>query len=400
MLKKIALLLFITSSLFCEENYLSFKFGQTSIDNDGGMEFNNNSYEMDVVIDTGYTILPRVGVAYVDIDEKDESVSGLLQFNLEGIYDFDIQSSLTPYIFGGGGYENVTNSRKNFDSNIFIDGGLGLKYPLNNSINLLSEFKTLYMLGGTDQDAEFAWYVGLSIDFGYAQDIPKDSDGDGVFDYSDSCANTPYGTSVDARGCPQSRVVEVDSDGDSVPDSIDQCPNTPIGLGVDVRGCAVVAHQIEPQVIEKPKVQKRNKVYDSDKDGVKDSLDQCPNTLKGFSVNSVGCPIKKTLEVRFDPNSYMVTFDSKPKISEFANFMRRYPNAKITIIGYTDTSGHRAQNKILSLKRAQSVKSLLVKYGISGSKITAIGKGDLNPIAPNDTVEGREKNRRIEAVLK
>jgi OOP family OmpA-OmpF porin len=96
----------------------------------------------------------------------------------------------------------------------------------------------------------------------------------------------------------------------------------------------------------------------------------------------------------------MVTFDSKPKISEFANFMRRYPNARIKIIGYTDTSGHRSKNKVLSLKRAQSVKSLLVQYGINSSKITAIGKGDLNPIATNDTVEGREKNRRIEAVLK
>jgi OOP family OmpA-OmpF porin len=142
------------------------------------------------------------------------------------------------------------------------------------------------------------------------------------------------------------------------------------------------------------------KVKDSDSDGIEDRLDKCPNTLKGFSVNSSGCPIKKTLEVRFDPNSYEVTFESKPKIAEFADFMRRYPNAKIEIIGYTDTSGNRASNKVLSLKRARSVKNWLVKYGINKFRIKAIGKGDLNPIATNDTPEGREKNRRIEAVIK
>ena len=100
---------------------------------------------------------------------------------------------------------------------------------------------------------------------------PTDSDGDGVLDNIDQCANTPAGTSVDGVGCPI--VVIGDADNDGVLDNIDQCANTPAGTSVDGVGCPIVV------------------IGDADNDGVLDNVDQCPNTAAGAAVDSVGCVI-------------------------------------------------------------------------------------------------------------
>ena len=139
---------------------------------------------------------------------------------------------------------------------------------------------------------------------------------------------------------------------------------------------------------------------DSDGDGVEDVLDQCPNSPKGFTVNSIGCEVKKNLNVSFVPDSYVVTPASKSGIKSFAKFLKRYPNANVNIVGYSDSSGVRARNRLISEKRAEAVKRLLSQAGVASSRMKAIGKGDLNPIATNDTPEGREKNRRVEVEIR
>ncbi|MMZ64144.1 Peptidoglycan-binding protein ArfA [compost metagenome] len=79
--------------------------------------------------------------------------------------------------------------------------------------------------------------------------------------------------------------------------------------------------------------------------------------------------------------------------------MKRKPEVTVTIEGYTDSSGDMRHNMKLSQQRANTVKKALVAYGVQARRITAVGKGSLNPIADNDTPEGRAKNRRIEAVI-
>ncbi len=395
MVKRLLPLALFAFSLHAQESFIALKYGLTSLNNDG-VDFNNNSFEADLTVNGNYNILPRLGLAYVSIDEKGESVSSLLQLTAEGLYDVEIESPLTPYLFGGGGYEHVSNARKNFDSQFFIDAGAGVRYPLNDRLKLVSELKTLYMLGGNNQDSELVWYIGLGMPIGSSEVAYRDSDGDGVLDSADACPNTPYNTSVDSRGCPiKAYEITADSDHDAVPDNLDSCPHTPVGTPVDINGCPIAPQHTAHN---EAKI-KKTVVKDSDGDGIEDRLDKCPNTPKGFSVTSSGCPVKKRLEVHFDADSAVVTFASRPKIRAFADYIKHYPNAYITVVGYTDTSGSREKNRILSQKRAQNVRRLLIEFGLKPSHIDAIGKGELNPIAPNDTPEGREKNRRIEVII-
>jgi OOP family OmpA-OmpF porin len=110
---------------------------------------------------------------------------------------------------------------------------------------------------------------GASVD---KRGCPGDSDTDGVFNGIDACADTPSGATVDTTGCPH------DQDGDKVLDGIDQCANTAAGLTVDTRGCPP----------------------DSDSDGVSDGTDQCPNTPVGATVDQTGCPMDTDRDTVWD----------------------------------------------------------------------------------------------------
>ena len=76
--------------------------------------------------------------------------------------------------------------------------------------------------------------------------------------------------------------------------------------------------------------------------------------------------------------------------------MKANSSFNLTIDGYTDNTGDADHNKELSYKRAEAAKARLIEDGISASRITTHGYGIANPIATNDTAEGRAKNRRVE----
>ena len=76
--------------------------------------------------------------------------------------------------------------------------------------------------------------------------------------------------------------------------------------------------------------------------------------------------------------------------------MEKYPILMVMIVGHSDNDCKPSQNRKLSKERADKVKAMLVSKGIPSSRIHTIGKGDTEPVATNDTEEGRSQNRRIE----
>lgn len=168
---------------------------------------------------------------------------------------------------------------------------------------------------------------------------PSDTDGDGVIDPNDRCPGTPAGAKVDAVGC------ELDSDGDGVVDRLDQCPGTPAGAKVDARGCEIVI------------------------------------TLKG---------------VNFEFDSDRLTPESTAILDQAVSVLKQRPNAAVEVQGHTDARGTDAYNLKLSERRARAVQDYLVRGGVQAGVLSARGYGEAEPVASNDTEEGRAQNRRVD----
>ncbi len=102
--------------------------------------------------------------------------------------------------------------------------------------------------------------------------------------------------------------------------------------------------------------------------------------------------------VYFETNSATIQSESYPRLDRVVEYMTHKPSARIRVAGHTDNVGNRRTNQRLSEARAQAVREYLVSHGIDGGRVEAVGHGDEQPVASNDTEEGRQQNRRIEAV--
>ena len=101
----------------------------------------------------------------------------------------------------------------------------------------------------------------------------------------------------------------------------------------------------------------------------------------------------------FATNKTEILPESEAALTDLYNMLVENPNIRIRIIGHTDAVGSDKDNQRLSEGRANSVRQNMIDRGIDPSRIEAIGKGKSEPIAPNDTEEGRAKNRRVEFVI-
>ena len=101
--------------------------------------------------------------------------------------------------------------------------------------------------------------------------------------------------------------------------------------------------------------------------------------------------------VTFETGKAAIRPESFPHLDMVVEFMAHKKTARVEISGHTDNVGNAKANKTLSEKRAQACRNYIVSKGIDKKRLDAIGFGDEHPIAPNDTDEGRQKNRRIEA---
>lgn len=107
-----------------------------------------------------------------------------------------------------------------------------------------------------------------------------------------------------------------------------------------------------------------------------------------------------THDIVFDVNKCEIKMESTAYIKQFANWLKANPTVKLEIGGHTDNDGDAATNLILSQKRADAVRTVLVSLGINGQRLTTKGYGDTKPIKANNTAEGKADNRRVEFIRK
>ena len=107
-----------------------------------------------------------------------------------------------------------------------------------------------------------------------------------------------------------------------------------------------------------------------------------------------------TYGITFDVGKAVIKPESMGEINRIVKLMTDDPSLKFEVQGHTDNTGNAASNQTLSEQRAQAIVAKLVEMGIAADRLTAVGKGQTNPLADNSTDEGRAKNRRVEFVKK
>jgi outer membrane protein OmpA-like peptidoglycan-associated protein len=139
---------------------------------------------------------------------------------------------------------------------------------------------------------------------------------------------------------------------------------------------------------------------------------EIPNLRFALRTTKITYPVAKKIEsdleqagrteiygIYFDFDSAVIRVESEPVLEEIAEALRKNPGWQLSIQGHTDNIGGDAHNQALSAQRAESVKKALIeRYSIAPDRLTTAGFGAAQPKAPNDTMEGRALNRRVELV--
>lgn len=294
----------------------------------------------------------------VDTDLSHSNIDLKLEhWQLNGLYHFNVDSALKPFLMIGIGH--LDGDAGSLDDDTWASTlGVGLKYDITPRWRFRTDARWHYADKGPNDI--YAVTLGLSYVFG---------------------GGSPAAAAVTAAPSP-SAPAATDSDGDGVPDQADRCPDTPAGVRVDGSGCPL----------------------DSDGDGVADVNDRCPGTRAGVRVDEQGCPVMLTetvsidLEVHFDTNSAEVKPEYYPQIRRVAEFLQQYENTEAVIEGHTDTRGDANYNRQLSQRRADAVRDTLISVmGVAADRVRAVGYGEERPLMEGNTAEAHAANRRVVA---
>ncbi len=134
-------------------------------------------------------------------------------------------------------------------------------------------------------------------------------------------------------------------------------------------------------------------------------MDQRAKTLEqniaGARVERVGEGILVTFDsgLLFDFDSDVLREPARANLRELAASFARYPDTDLMIVGHTDAQGEDAYNLRLSERRAAAAMAYLQQQGVAASRIRTAGRGEMEPIAPNDTEAGQQQNRRVEVAI-
>lgn len=129
--------------------------------------------------------------------------------------------------------------------------------------------------------------------------------------------------------------------------------------------------------------------------------EEMENDIEGATIERVGEGIKITFDsgILFASNSSTLEYQAKSNITSLAAILNKYPDTNILITGHTDSDASEEYNQTLSERRAQAVSQFTASQGVSSSRFSVIGLGELEPIASNDTDRGKQLNRRVEIAI-
>ena len=227
----------------------------------------------------------------------------------------------------------------------------------------------------------------------------------------DNIANLRY-SDKNSRYKRDTLPLNLEADKDKIVDMVDICDKSLSFLGnINSYGCSrSVSQEIIPSSIKKEVTKKEEPVVSSFLDTPvphEDTLADIPeeDSLENLFIEETPT-IEKTSNVTLDNEfiyfqygSSKLTNNSKRLLDILVAKFRDNPRLKIKLTGYTDNRGPERRNIIRSRSRANTVKKYLVAHGVSRRTISTNGVGSANPIASNETKEGRSKNRRVEFEL-
>ena len=420
-----------------ENNPWAIGFGVNIVDFYGGSDFSNQV--KDLLGNSDWNFLPSISritaEKYLDkgfslqfagslnkiSTEIAKDDSDALYYSLGANVKYDLNKLVgetgwfDPFVYLGGNFvsfdsnsEGMLNVGVGF--NAWFNDAIGVTFQTGTNKNFTDEVRSHYQsslgvvvkFGGKDTDGD-----GIYDKYDQCPEVAglkefngcPDSDGDGIKDSDDACPEVAGLASM--NGCP-------DTDGDGIADKDDMCPNekgTKANKGcADTDGDGVVDKDDKCSTVAGPVANGGCPWPDADGDGVLDKDDKCPNEA-GTGSNS-GCPevISQAAEALLQELPKFILFNTgkstfkagvTEKLDAMVDVMNTNPNANFVLEGHTDSTGSANVNSRISKARAMAVRDYLVKKGIATTRLDAQGFGEGQPIASNDTAEGREQNRRV-----
>ncbi len=364
-------------------------------------------------------------------------------------YCYSFSKQFSPYLQLGTSYLSFSFSDKNYYSKIIrkkngqiknsftFDTKAGLKYFLSELFTLNFEIGFHSILNDNLDAIKIGihndYFTDFNIGISYNLLAEKDSDNDGIYDSEDKCPEKAEDIDgfQDDDGCP-----DLDNDNDGIPDDVDLCVNLPEDIDgfQDDDGCPDLDNDKDgiPDINDKCP----NKAedfdgfedndgcpdLDNDNDGIPDVNDKCPNAPENINgyLDDDGCPDvipftgnnnKSNEEKLKVPSSFILNIDQtinktytkiknsgKNKLDQIVKIMKQNPQIYWRIEGHVDKMKSSLKAIGLSKKLVKIVRDYLISKGIAKNNLQISAMGDSSPIANNNTVFGRMKNRRIKII--
>jgi OOP family OmpA-OmpF porin len=270
-----------------------------------------------------------------------KTTDNLITGDLDLLYYFTPCEPVSPYLFAGvgGNYKNITNPQTAFpDNNKFgsqLNVGAGAEFKLDPSWSLVTEFG-YHMTNNSELDGTI---------------VPNELNGRDSYIVLSAGLNFFFDKGEPSKQCEPCQGI------------------TPIMKDM------TDYNRIEDMIIKHIPKEITKVIVDT------------------IIVYSHGKMVLFGVNFAFDKSNLLP--ESYPVLNRAVKLLNDKPDIKVEIEGYTDYIGTEAYNQELSLDRAQTVKAYLVSKGIASSRLTTVGYGKNNPVANNDTEEGRAMNRRI-----